>query len=47
VQELRRIRAVKLVTKDCEGVFLKELTESDRTLFKSLGAPIPQKILKT
>jgi transposase len=46
VQELRRIRAVKLTAKECEGVFVRKLTESDRTLFKSLGVPTPQKVLK-
>ncbi|MDI6616677.1 MAG: IS1634 family transposase [Syntrophaceae bacterium] len=45
IQELREIRAVKLAAKGCKGVFLRTLTESDRTLFKSLGVGIPEKIL--
>ena len=46
IQELRMIRAVKLTAAECEGVFLKDLTGSDRTLFKSLRVPIPKRILE-
>lgn len=46
IQELKRIRAIKLTTRECEGVFLKELVKSDRTLFKSLGVPVPEMILE-
>ncbi|MDI6884719.1 MAG: hypothetical protein QMD00_06350, partial [Hadesarchaea archaeon] len=46
IQELREIRAVKLAAKECKGVFLRMLTESDRTLFKSLGVHMPEKILE-
>jgi len=46
IQELREIRAVKLAAKECKGVFLRELTESDRTLFKSLGVPISERVLE-
>jgi len=47
LQQLKEIRAVKLTAKECEGVFLRELTESDRTLFKSLGLAMPEKILES
>lgn len=46
IQELRMIRAVKLVTDECEGIFLKELAEPDRALFKSLKVPVPERILE-
>jgi len=46
IQELGEIRAVKLSAKGCKGVFLRELTESDRTLFKSMGIPISERILE-
>lgn len=47
IQELRRIRAIELTTRECEGVFLRDLTRSDRTLFRSLGVPVPERILET
>ena len=46
IQELRKIRVVKLATRECEGMFLRELTESDRTIFKSLRVPMPRKIVE-
>jgi len=46
IQGLREIRAVKLTAKGCRGIFLRELAESDRTLFKSLGIPISERILE-
>jgi hypothetical protein len=46
IQELREMQVVKLAAKECRGMFLKELTESDRTLFKSLGIPISERILE-
>jgi transposase len=46
IQELREINVVKLVAKGCKGVFMRGLTESDRTLFKSLGVPISERIME-